>query len=215
MRAAPDTATLRPPPLSFETIENAEALPPQIGVTAPRSVPDALYARLFGQPAPAADDLTHPAGTRVPLPLMQTYALLDAAKVANLAEMIACSGLEHRCLFTGATAGELSDVAPWLVRLEAESRFTRRLFTAGRMPGALWDKRPGVFLRSRAGFQPLWAYLRKFTRVRDETGKWFYFRFWEPAFAAVAQEIISQAGAGPARDAGYPVTVIALQPKGI
>jgi hypothetical protein len=43
----------------------------------------------------------------------------------------------------------------------------------------LWHKEPGIYVRSRADFEDLWKHFRKFTRVQDESGKWYYFRFWE------------------------------------
>lgn len=166
---------------------------------------------VFGQPAGLPRELEI-AGS-APLPPMQTYALLDAAKVPNLADLVAGSGLEHRCLFKGKVADDLRDVAPWLIRLEPGARFTRNLFTAGKMPGALWDKQPGVLIRTRAAFQPLWGYLRKFTKLQDETGKWFYFRFWEPGYLEMAQGILDELDASVRGDAVYPATLIAFQAK--
>lgn len=184
----------------------------QLGVDPKLTIPPELARPLFGEPAPlpAERDIAAPAAP----PPMRTYALLDAAKVPNLADLIANSGLEHGCLFKGKLAAELGDVAPWLVRLEPQSRFTRNLFTAGKMPGALWDKRPGVLIRSRAAFQPLWGYLRKFTRLQDEAGKWFYFRFWEPDFLEAAQSILDELDTSIQREAVYPLTFIAFRPGG-
>ncbi len=41
-----------------------------------------------------------------------TYALLDAAKVTNLPELLAGSKLEHRCLFQREAFDGLKNVAP-------------------------------------------------------------------------------------------------------
>lgn len=182
----------------------------QIGVEPKRCVPAGLEPLIFGQP-PASAREREIAGPG-PLPPMLSYALLDAAKVPNLADLLAGSGLEHRCLFKGEPAETLRDVAPWLVRLEPEARFTRNLFTAGKMPGALWDRRPGVLIRSRAEFQPLWAFLRKFTRLQDEAGKWFYFRFWEPDYLEAAQPILDELAGKIRRDALWPATLIGFHP---
>jgi len=43
----------------------------------------------------------------------------------------------------------------------------------------MWDKEPGIYMRSRGSLEDMWKHFRKFTKVQDETGKWFYFRFWE------------------------------------
>ena len=100
--------------------------------------------------------------------------------VANLPALLDASGLEHRCLFKGGTAEELAEVAPWLVRLTEDSRLTRLLFTGKDAIGGLWQSEPGIYIRSRASFEDIWRHFRRFTRVQDECGNWFLFRFWEP-----------------------------------
>lgn len=94
-------------------------------------------------------------------------------------EMLETSGLEHRCLFRGAAYDELKDVAPWLVKLEKGNSFTHRIFVKSDQPWGLWDSEPGVFIRSTWSLEELKSHFRKFTKVSDETGKWYYFRFWE------------------------------------
>lgn len=123
------------------------------------------------------------------------YALLDAAKVFGLPEMLEASGLEHACLFQGDAAEELRDVAPWIVKLEPDRKFTQGLFSSGAAPWQMLDYEPGIYLRSSASLQDLRAHLRKFTRMRDEAGKWYYLRFWEPrgadqTFAALPQPAV-------------------------
>lgn len=174
----------------------------QLGVLKKRAIPEELEDLIFGQGPEQASSV---------LPPMQTYALVDAAKVANLADIVRSSGLEHRCLFKGKLAEELGDVAPWLVKIEPDASFTRNLFTAGDMPSALWDKAPGVLIRSRASLAELWTYLRKFIKLQDESGKWFYFRYWEPRFLEMSGRIIDDLQGTIRRDAGYPLTVIAFQ----
>lgn len=147
-------------------IDCIEPLDVQLGVDAPKLVPDALSDRLFGP-------------SQAPI-----YAILDAAKVAHLPEELANSGLHHRCLFKDQAFDDYKDVAPWLVRLEADHLFTRNLFTQSDAPWHLWGKAPGIFVQSSSPFDAIWAHFRKFTKVRNGQGKWFYFRFWEPDFVA-------------------------------
>ncbi|BAQ69466.1 hypothetical protein NHU_02314 [Rhodovulum sulfidophilum] len=154
--------------LQMEMIPDVLPLDAQFGVDRPIFVPDALFPVMFAQPEELEDDRR-----------FHTYALLDAAKVPALPEMLAVSGLEHRCLFKGSSYEKLKDAAPWIVRLEDDNRFTRNLFTRSDTPWHLWDAEPGLYLRSRGTLDQIWQHLRKFTRVRDEAGKWFYFRFWE------------------------------------
>ncbi|WP_394196061.1 DUF4123 domain-containing protein [Litoreibacter albidus] len=113
------------------------------------------------------------------VPPLHTYAILDAAKLAGLGELLAASGLEHRCLFKGDAYDELKDVAPWIVRLEKCNGITRNLFTRSSAGSHLWDKESGIYLRSRGTLDEMWGHFRKFTKVKDEDGRWFYFRFWE------------------------------------
>ncbi len=175
------------PALSIETIEGVEPLGDQWGVWPPKTVPDALRAPLFGQPEPTEAEIEHYGGAEA-VPPMQTYAILDAAKIFGLPEMLAPSGLEHRCLFKGEAYDEMKDVAPWIVRLEEDNDFTGRQFTEGKPPWCMWGKDVGIYVRSRADLNILWGHFRKFTKVQDENGKWYYWRFWEPAALIKAGE---------------------------
>lgn len=67
--------------LHIETIEGVEPLDTQIGVFPKKTVPDALHDALFGQPDPTAA-VVEAAGGDAALPI-QTYAILEAAKVAT------------------------------------------------------------------------------------------------------------------------------------
>ena len=120
---------------------------------------------------------------------MALYAVLDASRIANLETMLEASGHEYRCLFKGDAKEELGEVAPWLVKLDEDSDLTRRLFVRhpeGKItPFTLWGAQPGIFFRTKATLEEMWGHLRRFTRVPDETGAWFYFRFWEPEVAAL------------------------------
>ncbi|WP_208354184.1 DUF4123 domain-containing protein [Pseudaestuariivita rosea] len=178
-QTAPDT-----PSLIIETIKGIKPLDDQFGIDPKKTVPDALYDVLFGQPDPTATEIEAAGGDPKAAPPLHTYAILDAAKVLNLPELLASSNLEHRCLFKGQAEDDLRDVAPWIVKLEEGNSFTRNLFTQDTKnpaPWYLWDKNPGIYIRSTASLNDLWKHFRKFTKVQDETGKWYYFRFWEPA----------------------------------
>lgn len=176
------------PLLSVEAIEGVEPLDDQFGAHPPKTVPDAVYDLLFGQ-----FDLTDEERQAVgdgsdDLPRMQTYAILDAAKVSDLVELLEASGLQHLCLFKGDAYDELKTVAPWVVRLEEGNTFTRRLFTTGKAPWNLWNKNPGIYVRSRRDIEALQRHLRKFTKIQDENGKWHFFRFWEQWYFPVIME---------------------------
>ena len=162
--------------LTIETIEDVEPLDEQFGVEVPKTVPDALYDTLFGQPKRGEVKL----GDRLADARVFTYVILDAAKVVGLPEMLEASGLEHRCLFKGAAYDELKGVAPWIVRLEEGNTFTRNLFTRSDAPWHFWDKEAGLYIRSRDKLVDVHAHWRKFTKVQDEAGAWFYLRLYDP-----------------------------------
>lgn len=150
----------------------------QFGAWPKKVVPDALHPLLFGELRPVPDDIK-PAGSNDETTPLGTYALLDAARTSSLPDLLSASALDWCCLFTGKAEQTLGSVAPYLVKLEETDPFTRRLFTRSDMPDALWNATPGVFIRTTRSLAELRRNLRKFTRVQDEDGKWYYFRFWE------------------------------------
>ncbi len=170
------------PKLVIDVVEGVEPLDDQFGAASPKTVPDALYQPLFGPVDPSEAEIEAAGGDPKHVPPMQTYAILDAAKLVNLQVILDTSGLEHRCLFKGEAYDELKDVAPYIVRLEEGNDFTRHLFTVGKAPWCMWDIEPGIYVRSRGTLDDMWRHFRKFTRVQDEAGKWYYFRFWDGVF---------------------------------
>lgn len=164
----------------IETIENVEPLDRQFGTNPKKAVPDVLQEVMFGQLELTESKVDVAGKEPINASSGQTYAILDAAKVTNLPELLGASGLEHRCLFNGDAYDDLKNAAPWLARLEDGNDFTRRLFTGPFGINGLWEKEPGIYVRSSATLDDLWGHLRKFTRVQNNDGKWFYYRFWEP-----------------------------------
>lgn len=165
-------------PLSITAIDDITPLDAQLGAFEKKTVPDSLKDALWGDHDPGANRIGISEDGKTG-PILQTYAILDAARITNLPELLERSGLEHRCLFQGRAFDDLKNVAPWLVRLELGNSFARNLFTQGGADWQLWDKRPGIYVRSRCDFMKIHNHFRKFTRVQDERGKWYYWRFWE------------------------------------
>ncbi|NSX53401.1 DUF4123 domain-containing protein [Parasulfitobacter algicola] len=167
--------------LIINTIKDIEPLDDQFGVDPKKTVPPALYDLFFGQRDP-----TTVSNDPKDAPPLQTYAILDAAKIANLPQLLASTELEYRCLFKGQAYDELKDVAPWIVTLKEHNTFTRNLFShdpKDPAPWHNWDKEPGIFIRSQASLDDIWRHFRKFTKVQDEAGKWYYLRFYDPKIA--------------------------------
>ena len=167
--------------LHVEEIGPVTPLDAQFGVHPKKTVPDALHDALFGQPEPTEAER---AAFGEDVPPLGTYAVLDAAKMPYLlTSLLESSGLRYQSLFQGAAQEELGEHAPYLVELKDCHDFTRRLFTGPDGINGLWEKELGIFIRSRTSFDALRKHLRKFTRVQDEEGKWYYFRFWEGSSA--------------------------------
>ena len=170
------------PTLRFESLKGIYPLDAQLGVSFKENVPNNLYGTMFGQPSPSPAEVAAEGGDPASVPRMRTYAILDAAKVPNLPELLECSGLAHRCLFKGAAYDELKDVAPWIVQLEDSNIFTRNLFTQSDAERHLWDVEPGIYVRSRGTLNEMWQHFRKFTRGQDRRGNWYYIRFYDPDY---------------------------------
>jgi hypothetical protein len=150
----------------------------QFGIHPKKTVPDNLRDAIFGALDPTEAER---AVCGEHLPPLATYAVLDAAVMPYLlTSLLDSSGLRYRSLFQGEAQEDLSEYAPYLVELEEDHDFTRRLFTGPKGVGGLWENKLGIILRSRATLKALRNHLRKFTRVQDDKGKWHYFRFWEP-----------------------------------
>ena len=95
----------------------------------------------------------------------EVYAVLDAAKVPGLPEMLEASDLEHVCLFQGQFEDDVRDVAPWLVKLSPDDPLTRNVFTAGDAPWHLWDRRPGIVVGAEADMATMRRHFRRFTAL--------------------------------------------------
>jgi len=162
--------SFRPDPASFPAHpvlarQILDPLPAMIGQT--DSLPPEFAARFFD-----------------PTGRLASYALIDAARVMDLGPMLVRSGLAYQCLFTGKARSELRDVAPWLVRLEPENEFCRRLFylpDAAGDGGGLAGPEAVLFLLAPLDIEGLWRHFRRITRVRTESGSWIFFRFYDPS----------------------------------
>ncbi|OKH86236.1 DUF4123 domain-containing protein [Thalassospira sp. TSL5-1] len=182
--------------LAYDDIADPSPLDDQFGVWPVKNVPDMLLDPLFGQLEPENSEIAQD-GDVSRGPVMRTYAIIDAAKLQSGFDEIAECGLPCRCLFKGQAAQDLKDVAPYLLELDPSADMTRRLLTYNpKLPESmttahLWHKEPGIYIRSCIGFEDIWRHFRKFVRIQDESGKWFYFRFWEPSVLSQLPDILA------------------------
>lgn len=116
-------------PLVIKTIGHVEPLGLQLAVQPKKKVPDSLHDTIFGQPIPTDAEARFAGGDQISVPSMQTYAILDAAKVVNLPELQEASGLRHHWLFRGEAYDKMKNAALWVVQLEDGNDFIRHLFT--------------------------------------------------------------------------------------
>ncbi len=107
---------------------------------------------------------------------VRVIAILDAARVFGLPEILHASGLRHVSLFQEGT----DDNAPFLVELSADSRLTRRLLDGRDRPTNLLHANAGIHFRTALDMASLRRHLRRLMRVTDEAGQVCFFRFWEP-----------------------------------
>ncbi|WP_179381126.1 DUF4123 domain-containing protein [Jannaschia marina] len=140
------------------------------------------------------------------------YAILDAAKVPGLTDVLAISDLDYRCLYKG---DELAEVAPWIVRLEGDGSFLTKLFTdAGDAdrPWAMWGREPGILLTSDAPIDVLHRHFRKMAVFPDSGPDKVFMRFHDPAVAYTVLDYVSDKPADAAAwfvlDGGFRISSV-------
>src|SRR5262249_44286008 len=118
-----------------------------------------LIEWLLNQPAAAGENL---------------FAVLDSAREASLPKRLQQSSAEFVSLYRGEPEESLANVAPYLVRVDRNSRVTSWLLGEG------WGNSWGVFLVASGSLEDLRRHLRHFLMVRSQDGKELYFRFYDP-----------------------------------
>ena len=107
-------------------------------------------------------------------PDASVYAILDAASVEKLLDVLYKHQPESICLYRGELAPDIAHVAPYLVRLERDSPFTTWVLERG------WGKHWGVFAVSPADLTAMRQHLRRFLTVHDSKGNPMLFRYYDP-----------------------------------
>ena len=103
------------------------------------------------------------------------YLLLDAAKAGPQAMEEAKKRCpDHRSLFKETKDPFLLHYAPYLFQPDPETEFLTWLIREG------WGKSWAVFIKTQVDFDVLHQHFRKFITVKTESGKVFYFRFYDP-----------------------------------
>jgi len=102
------------------------------------------------------------------------WMIVDGARDREVYSQLTNSYLDYSCLYAGELSADLERASPYLVQLEFEDRYTRRLLNHAL--GNNW----GVFLKCAETMSYLRRHLRKFLRVRDPRGNFMAFRYYDP-----------------------------------
>ena len=129
----------------------------------------------FSMPSPHVEKVIHhlfqPKEDQSP---PQVWALLDAARTDTIYPKVFQATGPVACLFRGERAQKLAWVAPYLVKLRQGDPFAEWLLENG------WGKSWGIFLESSFPIRKLRDHLRALLAVKDEEGKSFLFRYYDP-----------------------------------
>jgi hypothetical protein len=102
------------------------------------------------------------------------FALLDAARDEQIYPALLKADCEWVCLYRGDAAVTMAEVAPYLVALDPQARFTSWLLEKG------WGNSWGVFVHATVAIERLQAHFRRLTMAQLPDGKKVYFRFYDP-----------------------------------
>ena len=102
------------------------------------------------------------------------WMILDAARGRAIFRTLLECHLEYCCLYSGYLPPALEIAAPYLVQLEYQDRYTRRILQRG------WGDSWGIFLKCDLGLDRLRRHLRQFLVVRDPQGGRLVFRYYDP-----------------------------------
>ena len=138
-------------------------------------------------PSPAWDENTLKKDIALfgePLPELKCYFILDANKHKLLEPETFHCRIEN--LFQGEFAEITKEIGPYLVEVipypdyKAESELMGLFSDEGAMTRFNWHEELGIFIHSRYDFDTVLHHLRHFPVMKDENGKWFFFRFYDP-----------------------------------
>jgi len=105
---------------------------------------------------------------------VNVWAVLDAAKDTRIFDLVSRCHLQKCCLFAGDLSPQLERSAPYLIKVSPRDSVTETLLDEG------WGQGWGVFLQSDDSLAALRRHLRTFLRVKDESGRYLLFRYYDP-----------------------------------
>ena len=224
-------------------INNVELLDRQFGRHPKVFAPDEIFKLLFPN-TPIPPDMTQPGWSEnwqeptflmpvldektlekdtalfgEPLPELKCYFILDANKHKYLEpENFHC---RIESLFQGEFAEITKDIAPYLVEVipypddSSESELMGLFSDEGAMTRFNWHEELGIFIHSRYDFDTVLRHLRHFPVMKDENGKWFFFRFYDPKVLRNYLEVIATSPEKLNKFFGYEKRIIHAFASGI
>lgn len=154
-----------------------------------------------------------------PLPELKCYFILDANKHKYLEpENFHC---RIESLFQGEFAEITKDIAPYLVEVipypddRSESELMGLFSDEEAMTRFNWHEELGIFIHSRYDFDTVLRHLRHFPVMKDENGKWFFFRFYDPKVLRNYLEVIATSPEKLNKFFGYEKRIIHAFASGI
>ena len=124
------------------------------------------------------------------------WALVDGARDKQLYWSLVNSYLPFSCLFAGPLPEVVERVAPYVIELREDDRFTAQMLEG-------WGRSLGVYLECDRSLAELRHHLRTFLTVTDAAGDKLLFRYYDPrvlrAYLPTCQVEELQAVFGPIR----------------
>lgn len=154
-----------------------------------------------------------------PLPELKCYFILDANKHKLLEPESFHCRIEN--LFQGEFAEITKAIGPYLVEVipypdyKAESELMGLFSDEGAMTRFNWHEELGIFIHSRYDFDTVLHHLRHFPVMKDENGKWFFFRFYDPKVLRNYLDVIATSPEKLNKFFGYEKRIIHAFASGI
>ncbi len=154
-----------------------------------------------------------------PLPELKCYFILDANKHKLLEPESFHCRIEN--LFQGEFAEITKEIGPYLVEVipypdyKAESELMGLFSDEGAMTRFNWHDELGIFIHSRYDFDTVLHHLRHFPVMKDENGKWFFFRFYDPKVLRNYLDVIATSPEKLNKFFGYEKRIIHAFASGI
>ncbi|NQZ06094.1 MAG: DUF4123 domain-containing protein [Algicola sp.] len=112
-------------------------------------------------------------------PQGNVYAVIDGAQCPELRFKLYDWDSQSCCLWSGKLEPDMEEVAPYMVKLKQDCKFTNWLIREG------WDNHWNIFVESELDFKDFRKQIRKLLEVKSPEGETLVFRFYDPRVMAM------------------------------